>query len=690
MIIKLTLKNFKKHRDLEINFAEGLNVIRGNNEDGKSTIYHAIGYAFWGSRALPDSLEETVTWGEAASSLRVELEFDHAGTVYKISRSKSGAELEGGGSVASGQAEVSAFVERLLGANYQVGLATLIAGQASLQNGLDGEAVTLIERLSNMGIIDEYITKIQERLPAGNTKSIEEKLAELEAQQFTEPQSDFTRHEENIVVCSANLKEATEALGFEEKSMAEFKPKADAAAERLNRQQANERESARLKAQIVELETKLSQPLPPAPELNIAELLEGQKEQAKQKEILKAWRAFGALPTYGPFGGTKAEYDTTVSELNAATQKVRGQLQNLVVSKAGLKMARITQTHCGLCDKDLSAVPEVQQKNAEIDRAITEHDEAIREGEAQVKENEKLLQDLTKIAEFTKRLESGVKPLEGYVILTHDSYPPIPVWVGPATDFPPDLKDYGTLIQQVNQQEQALNRARATREATSEALAQAVERLKMLEAPVALPEDRNALVALQRHSQLIADLRVNVSTARSDLNAAEQALLHAKDMFLVELTRYRQHVANKQQLKELIDAMNFHNRLIRKLREARPTVAKELWNLILSGVSQIFSQIRGAQSVVSRGKSGFMIDGKSVSAYSGSTKDSLGLACRIMLQKTFMGNTDFMLLDEPAAACDETREVDMLAAITRAEYKQVILVTHSERADTFASNVIRL
>lgn len=112
--------------------------------------------------------------------------------------------------------------------------------------------------------------------------------------------------------------------------------------------------------------------------------------------------------------------------------------------------------------------------------------------------------------------------------------------------------------------------------------------------------------------------------------------------------------------------------------------------MVLAGVSQIFSQIRGVQSVVARGKSGFTIDGKPMSAYSGSTKDSLGLACRVMLQKTFMGNTDFMLLDEPAAACDETREVDMLAAITRAEYKQVILVTHSERADTFASNVIRL
>ena len=61
-----------------------------------------------------------------------------------------------------------------------------------------------------------------------------------------------------------------------------------------------------------------------------------------------------------------------------------------------------------------------------------------------------------------------------------------------------------------------------------------------------------------------------------------------------------------------------------------------------------------------------------------------------MLQKTFLGGLDFILLDEPAAACDSIRESDMLAALTRAEYRQVILVTHSELADTFATNVITL
>jgi len=85
-----------------------------------------------------------------------------------------------------------------------------------------------------------------------------------------------------------------------------------------------------------------------------------------------------------------------------------------------------------------------------------------------------------------------------------------------------------------------------------------------------------------------------------------------------------------------------------------------------------------------------LIDGKVVDAYSGSTKDSLGLAIRLMLQKTFLPSVGFLLLDEAAAACDDVRESDMLAVLASSGVDQVILVTHSDLADTFAANVITI
>ena len=70
--------------------------------------------------------------------------------------------------------------------------------------------------------------------------------------------------------------------------------------------------------------------------------------------------------------------------------------------------------------------------------------------------------------------------------------------------------------------------------------------------------------------------------------------------------------------------------------------------------------------------------------------DALGLAIRIALTKTFLPNNDFLILDEPAAACDDEREMNMLGVITTAGFDQVLLVTHSPLADAFADKVVAL
>jgi ABC-type lipoprotein export system ATPase subunit len=49
-----------------------------------------------------------------------------------------------------------------------------------------------------------------------------------------------------------------------------------------------------------------------------------------------------------------------------------------------------------------------------------------------------------------------------------------------------------------------------------------------------------------------------------------------------------------------------------------------------------------------------------------------------------------MLADEPGAAFDGARESDMLAVLSGSGLDQVILVTHSDLADTFAANVITI
>jgi len=50
-IVSIHLKNIKSHRDTELTFAPGINVLSGANGCGKSTVFQAIGYALFGVSA---------------------------------------------------------------------------------------------------------------------------------------------------------------------------------------------------------------------------------------------------------------------------------------------------------------------------------------------------------------------------------------------------------------------------------------------------------------------------------------------------------------------------------------------------------------------------------------------------------------------------------------------------------------
>lgn len=100
--------------------------------------------------------------------------------------------------------------------------------------------------------------------------------------------------------------------------------------------------------------------------------------------------------------------------------------------------------------------------------------------------------------------------------------------------------------------------------------------------------------------------------------------------------------------------------------------------------------MRGTQSIVSRTDGAFLVDGRPIEGLSGSTLDILGLAIRVALLKTFLPACSFLVLDEPAAACDAEREAALIATIATAKFEQVVLVTHSDLADAFADQLLNL
>ena len=128
MIHELTMKNWVKHHNRTFNFQEGMNLIRGDNEMGKSLILEAADFALHGSVALrlPVSMYPTTLQSDLTVTIR--------GEQYKIVRSLKKAQLfKGEELLASGTKPVDAEVRKLLGYNRNVFMVSNYSSQDAIQ-----------------------------------------------------------------------------------------------------------------------------------------------------------------------------------------------------------------------------------------------------------------------------------------------------------------------------------------------------------------------------------------------------------------------------------------------------------------------------------------------------------------------------------------------------------------------------
>lgn len=129
MIKTLKMTNTVKHNGVTFTFTEGLNLIRGINESGKSYIFEKIDFALHGSCALrlPVALYP--------SNMLIELQVTIQGVTYLIERTIKKAQLvlvETKEVLAKGTSAVNAEIRKLLGYNRNVFLVSNYSCQESI------------------------------------------------------------------------------------------------------------------------------------------------------------------------------------------------------------------------------------------------------------------------------------------------------------------------------------------------------------------------------------------------------------------------------------------------------------------------------------------------------------------------------------------------------------------------------
>ncbi|MBU5613702.1 AAA family ATPase [Geomonas azotofigens] len=86
-IVSVHLKNIKSHRDKELVFSPGINVLSGANGSGKSTIFEAIGYALFGvdAKDFVSNADRFLTIGTKRGEIGVVFE-PAPGELYRVTR----------------------------------------------------------------------------------------------------------------------------------------------------------------------------------------------------------------------------------------------------------------------------------------------------------------------------------------------------------------------------------------------------------------------------------------------------------------------------------------------------------------------------------------------------------------------------------------------------------------------------
>lgn len=707
MLKTVKLTNFRQHEELNIEFGDGLNVIRAPNEGGKSTVFEAIGYALYGTRALRDSMAETVTWGKKEKDLKVEVTIEANGKVYTFSRSKAGAEVTLEGKVfVTGQNEVSGFAAEIIGADVNAANVLMFANQNGLRGTIDqGPKATAqtIEALADLDLFDRILDRAADQLPMGSAALVETRLNGLRNQleMIEVPEKPDTEAlngrlkeigveldglyevERKLIITLADAKEMCEAeLNMRQKKDSLISKRSEVLAEIAGNTSKMEMEVSTLERVPQDIEEQIK-----GLEVSVA-------RQDQHDRVLKAYMVYHEIPDSSCLSMTLQEVEEARDKAERAIEEIKGKINTLSTDIKVCDTQKIKANECSFCGQDISKFPEAATKNSYLTEQIRQYESQITELRGSMAEHQAELDKLLPALRAQKRLSTSIEGIHEYLNIVKSVTPWRVTWAG---DKPENKStDYRSQLKQAKEVLAERHRIEARVSTYRDVIASLTAKVKALDANIAdiKVADDETFADMQRVWEEveaeISEVRTRiqhyskeVETLRSDYEARLESWKRMRE-------KSEELASQIKQAEEEIKVLAFNNALIKKIRAARPIVANKLWSMVLSSVSTLFSRLRGVKSVVSKGTDGFMVNGRSVASLSGSTLDILGLAVRVSLTKTFLPGCQFLILDEPGAAMDDSREGLLLGFLASVGFSQVLLVTHSDISDSVADKLIEL
>ncbi len=707
MIHYLRLTNFRRHQALEVSFTNGTQVLRGANEQGKTTVLEGISYALFGTGALRTSLDDAVTWGQDVKTLKAELILQVGDTCYQYKRSKSSAEVVVAGDVyCSGQKDVTALSASLLGADANAAARLMFASQNGLRGALEegSKALSvLIEDLAGFSTFDEILEAAHAKLPLGSAALLEERLKgeqnTLESIDINMPaKPDESAH-------AAEIQAIQDQIDQMERDIPDLTLKAETASEKWSEASKVYLHHSGLRSTLsaarMNLERAVQQvtalPCLAEPDLDKVQNLKNQVLEAEMFERkVEAYAVFNHLPDGPRYDGDYEAFHADLERVVRLKDAADKEITQIDRAAALATARRINHSNCDKCGQDVTHLTSVQETNASVDAELKALEEMKVKVEGALAKWKEDLQDLNAIRQYADRLYPLTNQLQGFVDMPGDTYPSRLLWACPVPVGGADVKAIRQELAQAEMDVRTIlsNNAKLELAAQQHETAQAA----FLNAEKALadypaPSAEQILELKDANDAALLNLNANkghILVAVGDMKQKQWTFKN--DLGLWTFWNSRKEDAQKRidGCHAELDSLAYNNNLVKKLRTIRPIVANKVWSTVLNAVSVMFSQVRGEASVVTKDTNGFHVNGQSVESLSGSTLDALGLALRVALTKTFVPNCNFLVLDEPAAGMDAERTEKMLGFLQSTGFTQTLLVTHEDISSSIANNIVEV
>jgi DNA repair exonuclease SbcCD ATPase subunit len=733
MLKSLSLRNFKKHSSLDVEFTAGVNGIFGPNYRGKSTILHGIMFCLGGASALPRGM--SVETDGATGKFKQSLQFEAGGTDYMVVRSKTEAKLYEGAEedkdklLAAGTTAVNARIESILGTDLKTFKSLRYAEQKKTDSILTlgvAKLHAIVDKITGVDDVNVAIAKLSgiQQAQAAVVDSM--------------PEVDMTLLEGEVGMLAAAVDEATtmsvEAvdkaeiiclrLGENETAEKMASGKVDDIT-RVLEETAKQRSTwntaeAQLKTaeELIEA-AKAGMPEPHMGKVSSIHAMRRDELDAERRKSVSVTSARETLST--DLTKLKAQAETRTAELAEAVKQVPADYDHAAyedvstrLSAASLAKSEATNrakalraaveagkcTSCGRAFDDCADAVEQQIADlAEAEASLVEAESAyasIRsEATAQTtlkttweKAEQAVNQAVKRQEDLTASLEATQRRLDNLEVVRDEE------------TIAAELKEVSDALHErlcyekaVEAAEKALKQAEAhaaKMQAALEALVKPTDDTSIIEADLAEAREVLSLATARRIAA-----RVEYDDAKETANTYKIKFTEVKgklDLAEAALTRA---MADEQKLNDARTLLETAKGLLKFLRDNRDRYVEGTWARFSAVASQFCSACTdGVIEGVSRDAEGdfsYVEDGRrrSIEDASGAQKAVMGLAVQFALATSAPCPLDIIIVDEPTADMDPERSLATTMMLSTAG-RQVIMISHSQMDNSICENTIAL